>query len=276
MENQNELSLQEMQEANLSALIEIDRICRENDLTYFLAYGTLLGAVRHKGYIPWDDDVDIIMPRKDFEAFQALTDKTDSCFRLCNRANTQNYPYYLPRFCNMDYQYVTTVQGPKFDIGAFVDIYILDNACSDEKAGKDLNRKMNRMNAMYLLYLSGQIGGSGLKRMCAVVLHRLLRMVKGKDYPQRINRDMERELKKRTSEQDRYVGIPCWSFGFLQYEKSVFSEKTEMVFEDRLFYVPKQYEMLLTLWYKDYMALPPENKRVASHSYKMYRRERAE
>ncbi len=273
MSEYKELSIKEIQEANFSALTELDRICRENGLTYFLTFGTLLGAVRHHGFIPWDDDVDVVMHRKDFKRLENIMNQTaGGRFKLCSRANTKNYPYYISRFCNMDYQYVTGQDEPVFDIGAFVDIYLLDNYCKDREAGIKLHKKMNRMNTKYFLYLKGTIGQNMLMRVAAEAGHIFLRLIKGKNYSQRINAEMDRVREKVTSDQDPWIGVPCWSIGFSQYERKVFEEKTELEFEGKKFFVPKQYDYLLTRWYDDYMELPPEKDRTATHHYKMYKR----
>ena len=203
------LSLQEIQQANLSALVEIDRICRENRLRYFLAYGTLIGAVRHHGFIPWDDDVDIFMPRKDYDALhKILGDGIVNGFKLCTRANTKHYPYYIPRFCNMRYRYETEQKEPIFDIGAFVDIYPLDNYCSDMEHGRKLVRRIRRMNATYMLYNKGAIGKNGLVRAASSVASILLHLAEGKKLPERINGRIDRFLLANTSDQDTYVGVP--------------------------------------------------------------------
>ena len=227
------LSLQEIQQANLSALVEIDRICRENRLRYFLAYGTLIGAVRHHGFIPWDDDVDIFMPRKDYDALhKILGDGIVNGFKLCTRANTKHYPYYIPRFCNMRYRYETEQKEPIFDIGAFVDIYPLDNYCSDMEHGRE-----------------------------------------GKKLPERINGRIDRFLLANTSDQDTYVGVPAWTYGLTQYDRELFDENTELPFEGHLLSVPKEYDAVLSKLYGDYMALPPEEERKATHHYSMYVRD---
>lgn len=268
------LSLQEIQQANLSALVEIDRICRENRLRYFLAYGTLIGAVRHHGFIPWDDDVDIFMPRKDYDALHMiLGDGIVNGFKLCTRANTKHYPYYIPRFCNMRYRYETEQKEPIFDIGAFVDIYPLDNYCSDIEHGRKLVRRIRRMNATYMLYNKGAIGKNGLVRAASSVASILLHLAEGKKLPERINGRIDRFLLANTSDQDTYVGVPAWTYGLTQYDRELFDENTELPFEGHLLSVPKEYDAVLSKLYGDYMALPPEEERKATHHYSMYVRD---
>lgn len=263
-------NLREKQEANLSSLLEIDKICRENNWTYFLAYGTLLGAIRHHGFIPWDDDVDIFMPRQDYDKLvEFMGDDIRDGFKLCTRENTENYPYYIPRFSNMQYRFVTTLNGPQFDIGAFVDVYPLDNYCNDKQSGMRLEKKLSLLNSLYAVYLNGAIGKSAAKKCVSRVGHFLLRSLARKDFAAKINKRMRHTLSKYTSDSDKYVGVPCWGAG-IQYDKELFSETMEVAFEGHKLYVPKRYDEILTLVYNDYMSLPDVDARNTSHHYEMY------
>jgi len=117
--------IEEIQKVDLEILRFFDNVCRENNLTYFLSGGTLLGAIRHKGFIPWDDDVDLVMPRKDFEKLIEILDKSDS-----------NYKLFIPG-CSEDYFYTfgklvdTRTVLDEFDycpikgMGLYIDIFIM-------------------------------------------------------------------------------------------------------------------------------------------------------
>ena len=132
-----ELSLAEIQNKSLEVLIKFDELCAQNDFKYWLTYGTLIGAIRHDGFIPWDDDIDVMMPRDDFNRFIkfAIEHEEDLYpFKIHNRANTKNYWYGIPRFSNMKYKYIVEDNYEKpFDIGVFIDIYPLDNYGNTKK-----------------------------------------------------------------------------------------------------------------------------------------------
>ena len=79
----------ELKEIQLGILRKVDELCKAHHLKYFMSDGTLLGAVRHKGYIPWDDDLDIWMPRKDYEKLEQIMNQEDSCYKVVNHKNTK-------------------------------------------------------------------------------------------------------------------------------------------------------------------------------------------
>ncbi len=106
--------IRDIQLANLAILIEIDKVCKKNNIQYWIDYGNLLGAIRHKGYIPWDVDIDISMMRQDFENFVDTFEKT-----------VENKDLYLKHICNKKGSYILKVAHKKCKY-LFVDIFIYD------------------------------------------------------------------------------------------------------------------------------------------------------
>ena len=137
-------TVREHQMCSLKILQVADKICRENDIPYFLTNGTLLGAVREKGFISWDDDADLFMLREDYERFCKVFDKyPDSKFFLQN-VNTDKgfFLPFLARVCMNDtYCWPKGYENEKFHTGLFVDIYPLDYGFSD-KFSKYIRRKI--------------------------------------------------------------------------------------------------------------------------------------
>ena len=125
-----ELSIEEIHEGTLGILKKIIEICDEINVNYFLAYGSLIGAVRHGGFIPWDDDLDIVMLRPDYEIFNQYCLKHERelyPFKLINRKNEKKYPYNIARFNDLRYRDIyENVQ--EYDSGMFIDVYPLDGA----------------------------------------------------------------------------------------------------------------------------------------------------
>ena len=273
---QESLSLPEIQQASFEVLKKFAKFCDAHGFTYYLAYGTLIGAIRHKGFIPWDDDVDVWMPRADYDRFLEVFESHKEEFgnyKLCTRINTKNYEYYIPRLSDMSYRYITTVKGElDFDIGAFIDIYPLDNLCSTEEEGKALLNTLLRKNIVYSIYNNGKSYASGFSLVKRYATHLILRLVKGKNYGKRINAEMDAILKKNTSENDKYIGVSTWESLFVQYERYWFAKTVDVEFHGEFFKAPVEYDKILRLCYGDYMQLPPEEQRKPRHDYKMIKR----
>lgn len=273
-----ELTLKEIHEETVKVLKKIHEICEANNLKYWLAFGTLIGAIRHKGFIPWDDDLDIWMPRDDFEKFKEICRTQDlGNYKLCDRTNTNNYTFYIPRFSNMDYKYITTTKNRKeFDIGIFVDIYPVDNFCNNESDSKSLLRKVIKKNQKYEIYVNGKsyTDTFSLKSYIKQIIHCFLKVRYGKNYNLKIDQEIDSLIKKNTSESDKYIGMVAWITmeWFCQFERDILDESILVDFENEKFWIPAKYDEILKAYYGDYMKLPPEKDRVPHHEYKIIRR----
>ena len=139
------LTLKERQEILLKLLIEIDEFCRNHKIKYSLAGGTLLGAVRHKGFIPWDDDIDIYMQREDFDRFTTIYKNTKYNSLVFNTEINKNYlPQGFAKIVN-PLTYVFDKKGWA-EFGIFVDIFPLDSVPDNEKKQKKFIKKVRRLH----------------------------------------------------------------------------------------------------------------------------------
>ena len=122
--NQTPMSMPQIQQESLKILDVVSDICAKLQLRYYLAYGTLIGAIRHQGFIPWDDDIDIMMPRPDYEQLlQYFRDNAESLkpLELYSTADCPDYPYMITRISNSNY--VLDVHNEKpYGLGLFLDI----------------------------------------------------------------------------------------------------------------------------------------------------------
>ena len=138
------VTLEEYKTIILGVLEEIDHICRQEGFTYMLGCGTLLGAVRHQGFIPWDDDIDIMMPRQDYYRLMDYMSHHETGLTFFDVTNKKDTIFVCGKICRKG----TAVREHNFreveGYGAFVDVFILDDLPDDEKQRKSLIRK-NRL-----------------------------------------------------------------------------------------------------------------------------------
>lgn len=269
------LSISEIQQASLNVLDELDRICRNNDIQYTITYGTLIGAIRHKGFIPWDDDVDILLPRSDYERLKNCI-KTGLSGNLvwCDRASVKNYPYCISRVTDMNYRYCSTVPNQKpFDIGIFVDVYPLDHYCSTESAALKLGRRVWIKNREFDIYLNPNKTSGIAKKIIRNILSAILRCIHGKDWSSRIDDEIFELIKKNTNDSDQIVGVISQHEWRELMRRDWFESYTDVEFEHRKFLMCNGYHELLTSIYGDYMKLPEKEKQVPTHDYCIVKRQ---
>jgi lipopolysaccharide cholinephosphotransferase len=267
----NNLSLEEIQQEILNLLIRFDEICSNNGFRYYLAYGTLLGAVRHKGFIPWDDDADVWMHREDVAKFIAYCEKNmgNSPYGIVSRSNTENYEYGILRFTNYDYIYESDIKDKKKEkMGIFIDIYFLDNYGDDVSVGEKIESYARKLNDDYTVYVNPISYTSKYRTIFKKMYSKYLHIKYGNNWGQKIDAMIERYIQENTSPNDRFIGVPSWeSYGMMQFERELFSNTMRLEFEGHMLNCPVEYDKILCEIYGNYMELPPESKRIPHHKY---------
>ena len=248
----------------LDVMTQIHRFCEEHKLTYYLIFGTLLGAVRHDGLIPWDDDIDIAMPRKDYEYFLQHFDLEN--YGVYSYKNNKQYPLAFAKAFHRGTVKKEDVWQPEgYEIGVDVDIFPLDEfpaaSCSQHQI------KWRRR----VLYFWGQsIAKNRHTRTTKAVLGNILRFcLRG-----RANTFAKLLSRRATglSKPGNYYML--YTDGSTKaphvYDKAIFAERELHKFESQEFYICKGYDAFLTQCYGDYMTPPPEDKRITHHSFVAY------
>ena len=238
---------------SLDILIDVASFCEKNNIRYYLACGTLLGAVRHKGFIPWDDDVDIMMPRPDFIRFMDLY-KSD---RFKGYWPSEGRYYYGKVYDPKTIKYEKGYDYKKYQpLGVDIDIFPLDGIVNDEEVIKKLHNKSAKLEL--LLRLSNQ--KIFLRKNPLKCINRIIPRIIGS---KRLEKMIERNAMTYPYETSEYVirmrNTPNGFTGALK--KEVYDEPVKLEFEGHMFYVPRDYDKWLTAFYGDYMTLPPEEKR---------------
>lgn len=272
------LTLEEIQYESFKILLKIDDICKELGLTYFLAYGTLLGAIRHKGFIPWDDDIDIMMYRNDYETLIQYFDEHKERlypYTYRNRKNCVNCLFGITRITDITYQYSENNRNAKpIDLGTFVDVYILDNYGNSENDAKFINKKIRKWNYIWSAYCNGQ--SSSLKKtLVKYPLHIFLKVLFFDEFRFAgiVETAIENIVSKYTSDMDFYIGSVTWdAYGGTPYDKKLFAEVSFCEFEGYKLMIPKHYHEILKQGYGDYMELPPLDMRNPHHDYTICKR----
>lgn len=269
--DKRKLGIEEIHSITLELMDRLHEICEKNGITYCLDYGTLIGAIRHKGFIPWDDDFDIMMLREDYDKLFALMEKeTDGRYRLITRGNTPHYYNGIARFCDMKYEYVTELDVKQYRQGIFIDIYPMD-ACGDTESETDeVHRKVRKLNAKYIVYCNRRSLTNRINTIIRTPYYAWLHIRYGKRFGEKLEEMTKDIIYSRFKKDSKYVGAYWEGRDFRMIPREWIKNRILWPFEGREYWVPEAYDEFLKLHYEDYMQLPPESERVATHSYSVY------
>ena len=250
------MDLKKLWDIELEITDAIADFCEKNGLKYSLAYGSMLGAVRHKGFIPWDDDIDIIMPREDYE--KLLQEWNVPGFVLQNKRTNKdfNQNFTKIRKDNTTFIQYEWEKDVSYHTGIFVDIFPGDRVSKSKVA-----QKLQMMAcALDLLFTRG-FPSKGKTKIFEEVLLFLPEKVRLKMIPR-----LEKYISRWNSDKsNKYFFPSVISEVYKRYPEDLFSEMTLVEFADRQYQCVKDWDLMLRLDYGDYMTLPPEDERVLKH-----------
>lgn len=254
----NDCQISKLHDCLLLILDEIDRICLENDIPYFLDSGSALGAVRHGGFIPWDDDVDIGMLRENYERFirAAKEDLSDRFFLQITETEPEYLSFNAKIRLNGTYFPEMVNEGKKIHQGIFIDIFPFDYV-SDKKKLAVLETKISRILVSTYLFSSRTKKGYGLKEFARGIF---------KIVPQRAYRNLCLKHYLRHSKKHTHT-VTCYSYRMnqskvLHFNLNDMRDVHRIKFEDKMYNIMNGYENYLKTMYGDYMTLPPMDKRI--------------
>lgn len=271
-----ELSINEIHIGTLEILQKIIEVCEKIGVNYYLAYGSLIGAVRHKGFIPWDDDLDIVMLRPDYEVFCKYCMAHESeifPFKLMCRDNAEGYPYNIARFNDMRYKAVyENVQ--KYDSGMFIDIYPLDGAGNMTAQEVDkLDKKRDYLMKMILWSIDDHYEVSRHNKWYRSIIKYFVRVYAKLRGSKHFLDKMEALKNLYPLDSSKYVAEMTWDPKTVLCKKEWFGDGVIVEFERIKVKAPQNIDEFLKKYYGNYMQLPPEEERKPSHGYALYRRE---
>ncbi|WMJ22937.1 LicD family protein [Paludicola sp. MB14-C6] len=271
------VDLKEFHDVLLEILIEFDRICRKYDIKYSLAWGTLLGAVRHQGFIPWDDDVDIIMPRKDYEKFLKLSSQELNNNYFLQSINTETaYQYNITRIRkNNTAMIYSNWKNAGFHQGIYMDISPIDHIPDDEKLFAKQKRKIIFLTPIRAARNKDVFFNCGLNlnKFVKSILYVVLNC-----FPRKYCQRKEYEaITKYNDSRTKRVGLISEGGVLLNtpadlrpFDSKVLDEFVDIEFEGRQFLATKYYDEMLKFWYGDYMQLPPKEQQVMFHQPEIF------
>lgn len=260
------IDLAELKQLQLEMLIEVDKYCRQHKINYSLAYGTLLGAVRHGGYIPWDDDVDIMMPREDYERF--MTGFCAPKMEAYSFMKTENYFLPFGKVVRTDTVLEENV-SIKSNMGIYLDIFPIDVLPNSVYKRDLLLRKKKFLNALYQIKIVKISSKRSWLKNVILGLGKLMILC----YPLKcLLKSMDKISRSCQNMKSDYYGsiVHADNISNEVYKSEMFSSYVELVFEGVRFKAVKLYVSMLTQNYGDYMQLPPVEKRVSHHSFNAY------
>lgn len=260
------MSLTDIQKISLDILKDVHCFCENNNINYSLAYGTLIGAVRHKGFIPWDDDIDIIMPRPDFE-------------RFCKSYHSSKYKKSNPdkgytmfaRVYDDTLTYVEQKELPwaPFDTGVWIDVFPIDSVADNKKEFIKTGEKILKLWKLEFI-----------KRNTFVPLQKknlqkkIKSIIKTIFFPIPISSILKKHRKLMSKYKygttNHCSQLCCADNIFKEYVPiELFKEYTTILFEGESFKVIKEYDKYLKICYGNYMQLPPEEERIPKQNETM-------
>lgn len=274
------LTVKEIQNEEKKILDEVVKFLEDNSLRYFLCGGTLLGSVRHKGFIPWDDDIDISMPRTDYEKLQKIIKKNANVlgnnlyFQSIELGNL-NLPF--TKVCNhkiriYDYRY-----NDKYEKYLWIDIFPVDGMPEDDKKLNKLLKKRDKIK-LFLFYkkMSKKFMTENEKNPVKLFLKMLIKSFYNILPDNMLSKKIVKLSKKYSYEDSSYAGCIVWGYGSRErMKKEMLEEYIDGIFEGDKYKIVKNYDEYLTNIYGDYMTLPPEDKRI-THSFEAWRIDESE
>ena len=262
-----QLNEEEIKTLELGVMDYIHNLCERENINYSLAYGTLLGAVRHKGYIPWDDDVDISLKRDEYDKlYQAVLRDNDPIYKVASWENDARYPYPFYRVYDARTVYENNYIENDIDLGICVDVFPFDYYA-------DVNKEMVKLDtyrrlSVYTLY-GIHSKNAGLKNIVRYLLVLVFRLTRVKTWNKKMNL-----LSMQANDNDFIDYLMENKRTSTKFEKTLLDKVMDSPFEDRTYKIPEaSHQILSAIYGDDFMEIPPVEKRVKHDDFVAYIKE---
>lgn len=259
-------NIKKLQAVDLEIVKEVVRICEKYNLIYYMIGGTFLGAIRHKGFIPWDDDIDLAMPREDYEKFLSVAEKElNSNLQLVNFKTDSLYQYYITRIRDIDTKVVETRIGNDYKYThASIDIFPIDGTPNNKFMRKIYYFRVLTHRALMSLCYKDSIDRERKRSKKEKLLLAIMEKIAVNKFttPYKQKMKIDKLLKKQKVSDSDMIGTIMGAYRTREIvPKSYFGKGKFYEFEGIMLRGPELYHEYLTHMYGDYMKLPPEESR---------------
>lgn len=257
--------LRKLQLTELKILKEIDRICTKYKIRYYLGEGSLLGAVRHQGFIPWDDDMDILMQREDYEKFlRVAPSEISKDYEIQHSTTIKNYwsPFIKVRYLKKSSYHQQHIAHLSDHNGPLIDIFPLDNVPKKDSLQQYIQAMQIKLYRGMISYKLGTRNPRKWKGRIVKFLSHFYTL-------KRLHANLDKTFKKYNSKNNKYIVnlASYYSYKKQTVPKNWYGKPRLVKFEKNMFPIPKEAEKILSSIYGNYMELPPEEKRVIKHHF---------
>lgn len=265
--------LKQIHDIQLEILLEFNRICRKHNLKYFLDSGTAIGAVRHKGFIPWDDDIDIGMLRSDYNQFLKIAEKElkEGYFLECT-ATEKECPYLFAKIRKDNTIFMEWChRNIKMHQGIYIDIFPYDTLPEDKKKQIKFIKKYRRINKLFKFRTSPDRDLENDHTLKWIFLQFIYKTIHGglSLIPRKFFIHMaDKHCQKYSKKKPNYIS-PCMFKKILVFQYEELFPTVDMMFETYMLPMPGNYESYLKKQYGNYMKMPPKEQRVGHVPYKV-------
>lgn len=254
-------SVDELRHIQLDMMQYIHDFCISHDIRYSLAFGSMLGAVRHKGFIPWDDDIDIMMPREDYEKFGKLFNLSgNSCYKTYDYRKDKSYTYPFMKVCDERTVRIekTTVQG----LGIYIDVFPIDYyADSYEEAVSAVKRIKFWKRIFVAKIMKPTIKVSFVKNVAILFVKGLTAL-----FPMRVVLEKFDDIScAQSSKKRKYCGFLPDASNIAILSADLFDDYRDYTFENHTFKGIVDFDSYLKVQYGDYMTPPPVGQQTTMH-----------
>lgn len=263
------ITIEQQRQIQLDILRNIDLFCKDNSINYSLAFGTLIGAVRHQGYIPWDDDIDIMMTRENYEKFRSLYKSSD--YPLVDLKNDNTHPVPMGKVYDSN-TYFYYRKKIKRKYGLFIDVFPFDlvpEKGDERKLWLKSIKKYISYNSYKNNTFSYILSLSSLKEKVRASIIKIF------SNRSAIHMKLEELYTKYQYNESNFLSVPAVMVMTKEnqsklFPKNLFDQYTSIEFEGIQFQCIKDYDTFLKIYYGNYMELPPVEQQVGKHEIVAY------